>query len=131
VGSVKLYMIRWPNGDTSVVGAPTKGEALLFAADEWGDPYYGTELLELKRFALNLIPIAKDGRLEFVADTGPFGGDEQFHLLRAAAYPIIKDAVENEKFDELGEKEAQKVVAEALRLEKLRIFVRQATKVVQ
>jgi hypothetical protein len=124
-------MIRWPNGDTSVVGAPTKDEAIQFADDEWADPYDGAEIRELKRFALDLIPVVEDGRLEFTADTGPFGGIEEFNLLRAAAYPIMEEATGNEKFWELEEEEAEKVLAEALRLEKKRLSVRPATKAVQ
>ncbi|MFN9973314.1 MAG: hypothetical protein ACK58T_25850, partial [Phycisphaerae bacterium] len=124
---MKLYMIRWPNGDTSVVGAPTKNEALLFADCEWDDPY-GGEICELKRFAIDLKPVIENGRFEFLADTGPFSGDEEFNLLRSTAYPIIEETTENEKFDQLEEAEAEKVLAEALRLEKLRLKARPATK---
>jgi len=130
VGAVKLYMIRWPNGDTSVVGAPTKNEALLFADCEWDDPY-GGEIRELKRFAIDLKPVIENGRFEFLADTGPFSGHEGFNLLRSAAYPIVEETTENEKFDHLEEAEAEKVLAEALRLEKLRLSVRPVTKAVQ
>jgi hypothetical protein len=124
-------MIRWPNGDTSMVGAPTKDEAIQFADDEWADPYDGAEIRELKRFALDLIPVVEDGRLWFRADTGPFGGIEEFNLLRAAAYPIIEKATDNGKLWELEEEEAEKVLAEALRLEKLRLKARPVTKAVQ
>ncbi len=124
-------MIRWPNGDTSVVGAPTKDEAMQFANDEWGDPYFGTEVRELKRFALDLYPDIIHGRLGFAVDTGPFGGDELFHFLRAAAYPLVAKAENSRSFEDRTLQQRSEVLREALRLEKLRLKARPATKAVQ
>jgi hypothetical protein len=124
-------MIRWPNGDTSVVGAPTKDEAMQFANDEWGDPYSGTEVRELKRFALDMYPDISHGRLGFFVDTGPFGGDELFHLVRTAAYPLVAEAENGATLHGKTLRERTTVLREALRLEKLRLSVRPVTKAVQ
>jgi hypothetical protein len=124
-------MIRWANGDTAVVGAPTKDEAMQFANDEWGDPYSGTEVRELKRFALGLYPDICGGRLAFEGDIGPFGGDELFDLVRTAAYPLVAEAENGTTLDGKTLRERTTVLREALRLEKLRLKVRRVTKAVQ
>lgn len=93
---MKLFMIRWQNGSTSLIGAPTKDEAMHFADCEWGDPYSGAEVTELKRFAMDLEPRIIEGRLEFDANLGPFGGPEAFHSLPAKAYPLIEELKETE-----------------------------------
>lgn len=124
-------MIRWPNGDTSVVGAPTKDEAMEFAYDEWGDPHSGTEVRELKRFALDLYPDISDGRLAFSVDTGPFGGDELFHLVRTAAYPLVAEAENGTLLHGKPLREQTAILRKALRLERLRLKARPVTKAVQ
>jgi hypothetical protein len=76
---MRLFMIRWPNGATNVVGAPTKDEALEFVDCEWENPYDG-DLQELKRFAMDIEPMLIDGKVKYMVDFGPFGGDHAYHL---------------------------------------------------
>jgi hypothetical protein len=100
--AVKLFMIRWPNGDTSLVGAPNEDEVLLYADDTWADPFSG-EITELERVALDLKPKIEDGRLGFDVDCLPDGGDdERFDFVRKA-YPLIEKLVQREEGEPTAE----------------------------
>ena len=116
---MKLFMIRWPDGTTSFVGAPTKNEAMHFADCEWGDPYDGAEITELKRFAIDLTPKIVDGHLDFDANTGPFGGADEYHAIHDIAYPLIEELRSSEtedgmSFYELEPEEQQGPMEKAL-----------------
>lgn len=113
---MKLFMLRWPNGDTSLIGAPTKDEAMLFADLEWADPYDGAEIVELKRIALDFRPEITDGQLGFSVETA-FGGSDEFDF-PAKAYPLIEQRIMDlEKPDETTQEEME----DLLRMEKKRL----------
>jgi hypothetical protein len=114
---MKLYMIRWPNGTTSVVGAPTRQEALFFADCEWEDPYAG-EIQELKHFAMDIRPTLIDGQIDFMVDFGPFGGDPDYHL-GPKAYPLI-DAFKAWNHDATKSTPEEVFAAEMARLRNLK-----------
>src|ERR1035437_5569470 len=113
---MRLFMIRWSNGTTNVVGAPTKDEALEFVDCEWENPYDG-DLQELKRFAMDIEPMLIDGKVKYMVDFGPFGGDHAYHLA-PRAYPLIDEFEMKSKGDPTKGTVEEVFAAEMARLRK-------------
>lgn len=105
---MKLFMIRWPNGTTSLVGAPTKDEAMVFADCEWDDPF-DAELTELKRFAMDLQPKEAEGEFFMEATVGPFGGADEFEPVLRKAYPLVLSVLDGPEAEDDDPERSRKI----------------------
>jgi len=90
---------------------------LSFAACEWGDPY-GSEIQELKHFAVELRPELIDGQVVVRVEFGPFSGDPDYQL-GPKAYPLV-DALMVGNHDETRETLEEVFAAEMARVRDLK-----------
>jgi hypothetical protein len=111
-----IYMCRWENGDISFVSATSKDDA-IGALDEVGAARAGM-LHAVNQFMVHLT-LDDHGELELESL-----GEDTEHFIREVAYPILNRvqvemiSVEAEETDE-----AQKLIAEAVGQERMRLWL--------
>src|SRR5258708_30897045 len=115
-----IYMCRWENGDISLVSATSKDDA-IGALDEVGAATAGM-LYTVNQFMVHLT-LDEDGELEIESL-----GEDTEHFVREVAYPILnKVQLEMISVDTDGTSAAQKLIAEAVMKERVRLWPENAT----
>jgi len=110
-----IYMCRWENGDISFVSAMSKDGA-IWALDEVGAATAGM-LYAVNQFMVHLT-LDDHGELELESL-----GEDTEHFIRNVAYPILnKVQAEMISVDAEGTDEAQKLIAEAVGQERMRLW---------
>jgi hypothetical protein len=110
-----IYMCRWENGDISFVSATSKNDAIL-ALDEVGAAT-AEMLCAVNQFMVHLT-LDDHGELELESL-----GEDTEHFISEVAYPILnKFQVEMISADVEGTDAAQKLIAEAVMQERMRLW---------
>jgi hypothetical protein len=119
-----LFLCRWPNGDSSVVLAPTSDDALI-ELDQVGNAE-GCPLAELRTFQIHFA-LTDQGGLALES----FGEDTKEELL-AFAYPVLESALDeaygddgHEGFESLPP-DRQAAIASAVEQERSRVAADEA-----
>jgi hypothetical protein len=110
-----IFMCRWENGDISFVSATSKDDA-IWALDEVGAATAGM-LYAVNQLMVHLT-LEDHGELELESL-----GEDTEHFIREVAYPILnKIQVEMISVDVEGTDASQKLIAEAVMQERMRLW---------
>jgi len=112
-----MYLCRWPNGEFSIVNAPTKDDAILLL-DEWGNAEQAT----LKRMPHSMFDfrLRDDGEIE-LADIGEATHD----FIMETCYPELDKALSTAEWQHDGltfSANGQKQIRDAVERERTRLW---------
>jgi hypothetical protein len=111
-----MYVCRWPNGDFSIVSAPTKQDAVILL-DEWGN----AEQASLKRMPDCMFDfrLSNDGHIELSSI-----GEATDDFIMQTFYPELDRAMRSAELDEKGSDfsaDGRKQIRAAVKLERARL----------
>jgi hypothetical protein len=115
-----MYVCRWPNGDFSIVSAPTREDAVILL-DEWGN----AEQASLKRMPDCMFDfrLSNDGQIELSSI-----GEATDDFIMQTCYPELERAMRSAELDEKGSDfsaHGKKQIRAAVKLERARSWSKQ------